>query len=194
MQKVLFVDDQEEILDLIKKKLKDEHYKQYFAKSGKEALNIINEGKIDLLITDILMKDMNGLDLIEEVNKIDSNMVKIVLSGNAQVSSIIEAINEGHIHKYIIKPWRIDKSAKEMIKNALEEAEKRKFYSFKGNELRAYVRLEDLNYLAKAKSWQVEDSSGYIIAKTSNFDEKSNYKSRKLNALNYELILKYVEE
>lgn len=194
MHKVLFVDDQEEILDLIKKKLKDEQYEQYFANSGKKALEIISENQIDLLITDILMKDMNGLDLIEKVNHINSNMMKIVLSGNAQVSSILEAINEGHIHKYLIKPWKIDDSAKEIIRKTLLEVEKRNFYNLKQSELRAYFRIEDLDYLAKAKEWQIEDSNGYIVAKTSKFEETVKYQTRKLDTLNHELILKYIKE
>lgn len=122
MNRVLFVDDKEELLALIDKKLKDEEYEKVFATSAQEALKILDEQEIDVLITDMLMPDVSGMQLLQVVNEKQPNLVKIVLSGHAQVPVIIKAINEGKIYKYISKPWRINEESKQLIRDALKHA------------------------------------------------------------------------
>lgn len=124
MKKVLFVDDQREILDIIDIKLRDESYEKFYATSASEALDILRNKDIDVVVSDIMMPDMNGLDLLSKAREIKPETIRIVLSGNSQVDAIISAINEGNIYKYIMKPWKIDNDAKLIIREAISEADK----------------------------------------------------------------------
>ncbi|MCT4632962.1 MAG: response regulator [Firmicutes bacterium] len=124
MRKVLFVDDQREILDIIDIKLRDESYEKFYATSASEALDILRNKDIDVVVSDIMMPDMNGLDLLSKAREIKPETIRIVLSGNSQVDAIISAINEGNIYKYIMKPWKIDNEAKLIIREAISEADK----------------------------------------------------------------------
>lgn len=124
MNKVLFVDDQKEILDLIEVKLADEDYEKFYATSASDAVEILNNTDIDVIVTDIMMPDMNGLELLERARGIRPDTIRIVLSGNSQVDAIVSAINDGNVYKYIIKPWTINNEAKALIKDAIGEANK----------------------------------------------------------------------
>lgn len=147
-QKVLFVDDQEEIIELIKLRLKDEEYDKYFANSAQQALEIIKAQDIDVLITDMVMPEMGGLELLEIVKDDYPQIVRIVLSGFSQVPSIISAINDGNIYRYITKPWKVDNNAKKIIKDALDYA---KFLKFKEATCVTdnYVSLEKVKELVE---------------------------------------------
>ena len=118
-KKVLFVDDQTEILTLIKRMLKDEPYTKYFVSSATEALALMEKQPIDVLVTDMLMPDMSGLELLEMIKTQYPETVKIVLSGYSQVSSILAAINSGDVYRFITKPWKIDEASKKIIRDAI---------------------------------------------------------------------------
>lgn len=117
---VLFVDDQEEILFLIKRMLKDEPYKVLFANSGEEALEVIKNNEIDVIVTDVIMPNMSGLELLEIVKESHPDMVRIILSGFSQIPTLLSAINNGKIFRYITKPWQVDNEAKGIIHDAIE--------------------------------------------------------------------------
>ena len=117
---ILFVDDQKEILFLIKRMLKGEPYNLLYANNGQEALAIIENEKVDVLVTDVLMPQMNGLELLEKVKESHPNIVRIILSGFSQIPTLLSAINDGKIFKYITKPWQVDEEAKRILRDAVE--------------------------------------------------------------------------
>lgn len=119
---VLFVDDQDEILYLIKRMLKDESYKTLFAKSGEEALDLIENNHIDVIVTDVIMPEMSGLELLDIVKESHPEIVRIILSGFSQIPTLLSAINNGKIFRYITKPWQVDDEAKQIIQDAIEYA------------------------------------------------------------------------
>lgn len=119
-KKVLFVDDQEEILELIQIKLKNEPYERFFANSVEEAMKILNSENINVVITDILMPGVDGHDFLSILKENFPKVVRVILSGFSQVNSIISAINNEDVYRYITKPWKIDESAKELILDALK--------------------------------------------------------------------------
>jgi len=123
MKSVLFVDDQKEILDLLKVKLKDKHYRTFFADSSDAALAVLKEEEIHVVVTDLLMPGKNGIALLQEIKELYPSVVRIVLSGLSQVSSILSAINSGDIYRYLTKPWKIDEQAESVIESALEYSE-----------------------------------------------------------------------
>lgn len=120
---ILFVDDQEEILILIKRMLKEEPYRLIFAKSGQEALELIKTEQVDVIVTDIMMPNMTGLELLEIVKASHPDIVRVILSGFSQIPTILAAINQGRIYRYITKPWKVDTEAKTIIKDAIAYAE-----------------------------------------------------------------------
>lgn len=122
-RKVLFVDDQEEILDLIGIKLEKENYEKIFKTSVKEALAYLDENEVDVVVTDIFMPDTGGLDLLDILKEKYPTTVRIVLSGFSQVNVVLTAINKGDIYRFITKPWKVDDEGKKIIRDALEYAE-----------------------------------------------------------------------
>ena len=117
---VLFVDDEEQILKSLKRGLMNEPYKTLFANSGKEALEILEKRDVHVLVTDMRMPEMGGLELLKIVREKYPNIVRMVLSGYTQVTTLLTAINQGEIYKYITKPWKLEKEFIPAIREATD--------------------------------------------------------------------------
>ncbi len=117
---VLFVDDEEKILRSIKRSLLDEPYKTLFAESGREALKVLKWEDVHVIVTDMRMPAMSGLELLENVKKEHPHIIRIILSGCTQVDTLLRAINQGEILRYITKPWKSDEELKTVIRQAIE--------------------------------------------------------------------------
>jgi two-component system, NtrC family, sensor kinase len=129
--RILCVDDEVSILKAIKRLFMDCDYEIITASSGDEGLDILSKiHPIEVVISDYRMPGMNGVDFLQEVRKRWPDTIRIVLSGYADTASIVSAINEGQIYKFIPKPWN-DDELKFAIKNALE----RYFLHMKNAEL-----------------------------------------------------------
>lgn len=117
---VLFVDDEEKILTSLKRGLIDEPYKTLFASSGKEALEILQQNQVHVIVTDMRMPEMGGLELLKAVKEEYPNVIRMVLSGYTQVSTLLTAINQGEIFRFITKPWKLEEEFKPAIREAVE--------------------------------------------------------------------------
>jgi len=117
---VLFVDDEENILNSLRRGLIDEDYECLFASNGKDALEIIGNNSISVIVTDMRMPGMDGLTLLKEAKKISPNSTRIVLSGYTQLQQILATINQVDIFKFITKPWKLEEEFKVVIDQALE--------------------------------------------------------------------------
>ncbi|MHC4926625.1 MAG: response regulator [Planctomycetota bacterium] len=102
---VLFVDDEVRILRSIKRVVFGQDFKSLFANSGEEALEMLSDHDVQVLVTDMRMPGISGLELLREVKKQSPHIARIVLSGYTQVTTLLTAINQGEILRYIIKPW-----------------------------------------------------------------------------------------
>lgn len=105
--RVLFVDDEPNILNSLRRGLADEEFFCHFANSGKEALEIINSNKIAVIVTDMRMPEMTGLELLNLVSALSPMTVKVVLSGYTQLQQILVTINQVDIFKFVTKPWEL---------------------------------------------------------------------------------------
>ncbi|APV38855.1 two-component system response regulator [Pseudomonas frederiksbergensis] len=103
--KVLLVDDEESILNSLRRLLRGQPYELLLATSGAQALEIMEQQSIELVMTDARMPNMDGATLLARIHQLYPASTRILLTGYADMPTIIKAINEGKIHRYISKPW-----------------------------------------------------------------------------------------
>ncbi|MBF0457785.1 MAG: response regulator [Nitrospirae bacterium] len=103
-QAILCVDDEQDILDSLYDTFMDA-YDVKTAINGVEALNILQESEIAVVISDQRMPIMTGAMLLQEVNKIKPRCKKVLLTGYSDIDAAVDAINKGAVNKYIHKPW-----------------------------------------------------------------------------------------
>ncbi len=101
---LLIVDDEELVLDLIKRQLKDEGYDILSASSGEAALQLIKTHPIGVIVSDQSMPGMSGTTFLSKVRQIDDEVVLIMLTGNGTLESAVDAINQLKVFSYIMKP------------------------------------------------------------------------------------------
>ena len=138
---VLFVDDEEKLLRSLKRGLMDEPYDSLFANSGKEALEILKNNDVHVLVTDMRMPEMGGLELLRSVKENYPHIIRMVLSGYTQITTLLTAINEGEVYKFITKPWKLEEEFKPAMHQAIE------YYDLHNDRARMAAELE--HYKAK---------------------------------------------
>ena len=106
--RVLLVDDEENILRSLRRVLRREPYDIVTAESGEAAIDVLEKERIDLIISDARMPGMDGPTLLSTARRRWPWMVRILLTGYADMASTIKAINDGQIYQYISKPWEDD--------------------------------------------------------------------------------------
>ncbi len=122
---VLFVDDEQRVLKSLKRGLISEPYRKIFAASGREALEILAAEPVEVIVSDMKMPEMNGLELLQEVAQRYPDIIRLVLSGYSHTNTVLAAVNEGRIFRYITKPWSLDNDIKPALITALEFYDKR---------------------------------------------------------------------
>lgn len=104
--RILCVDDEQNVLKSLERFFIDDNYEILCAASGEEGLEIMQKvSPVQIVISDYRMPGMNGVEFLKEVCSRWPNTVRIVLSGYADTSAVVSAINEGQIYKFIPKPW-----------------------------------------------------------------------------------------
>ncbi|WPN99405.1 HD domain-containing phosphohydrolase [Pseudomonas sp. MUP55] len=116
---VLLVDDEESILNSLRRLLRSQPYEVVLATSGAQALEIMATRPIDLVMSDARMPGMDGATLLAEVHRLYPTTSRILLTGYADLTTIIKAINDGQIHRYISKPWN-DEELQLVLQQTLE--------------------------------------------------------------------------
>jgi DNA-binding NtrC family response regulator len=116
--RVLFVDDEENILRALRRLFRREPWELAFAGSGAEALARGQaEGPFDVVVTDQRMPGMTGVELLQEVRRRWPQAVRLILSGYTDVQAVLDAVNQGAIYKFLTKPWDDD-----VLRQAVREA------------------------------------------------------------------------
>ena len=120
--KIVVVDDEKIVTSAFKTLLKVEGFNNaHFFNNPKEALEFLASNIPDLVISDFLMPEMNGLEFLSEVKKMYPEVSKILLTGYADKENAIKAINEIGLYRYIEKPWNNDDLIIN-IKNGIERS------------------------------------------------------------------------
>ncbi|MEZ6124979.1 MAG: response regulator [Planctomycetaceae bacterium] len=105
---ILCVDDEESILKSLRRLFRREPVRVLTASCGQEALELVAQHEIHLIISDFRMPGMTGTELLSVVSERSPETVRVVLSGYADAAAIVEAINRGHIFRFLAKPWNDD--------------------------------------------------------------------------------------
>jgi two-component system NtrC family sensor kinase len=114
---ILCVDDEENVLKALRRLFMDDDYDIITATSGEQGLEELEENPgVQVVVSDYRMPGMNGVDFLKEVYGRRPDTVRIVLSGYADTASIVSAINEGQIYKFIPKPWNDDELRVTIVK------------------------------------------------------------------------------
>ncbi len=120
--KIVVVDDERIVTSAFSTLLKVEgFFDAHFFNNPKEALEFLKENTPDLVISDFLMPEMNGLEFLSEVKKLHPEVSRILLTGYADKENAIRAINEVGLYRYIEKPWSNDDLIIN-IKNGIERS------------------------------------------------------------------------
>jgi DNA-binding NtrC family response regulator len=101
---VLFVDDESDTINALKRFLRKEPFKKVFVESGDEALKVLEGGNVDILVTDALMPNMTGPELIMVVRSRYPDIRCLLVSGSNEVEQIVKSVGIGNIFGFIVKP------------------------------------------------------------------------------------------
>ena len=105
---ILIVDDDSGVRNALARALRGEDYAVLFAESCAAAREILSREHLDLLLCDHQMPEMSGLEFIKEVRASHAGILRIMMSGHADVEVLAEAINVGEIYRFVKKPWDDD--------------------------------------------------------------------------------------
>jgi DNA-binding NtrC family response regulator len=104
---ILIVDDDERICSIIARRLTSEGYSCVTANNGREALEHFYSDNLSLIISDIKMPEVNGIELLKNVKALNQSMVVIMITGYGEVDLAVQAIQHG-ANDFIIKPFDLD--------------------------------------------------------------------------------------
>ena len=116
---LLFVDDEPGILSALRRLFRPHGYRILIAESGEQGLAILEENEVDLVISDMRMPVMDGAAFLKQVRQRWPDITRILLTGYADITSTVSAINEGEIYRYIAKPWD-DNEIITIVREAIE--------------------------------------------------------------------------
>ena len=114
--KVLFVDDEEHNLTSFKATFRRD-YNLFLASDGPGGIEEFTKNQPDVVITDQRMPGMTGIEFLEKIQEINNAPMRMLLTGYSDINAVIDAINKGHVYRYMQKPWQ-----REEIINAIESA------------------------------------------------------------------------
>jgi len=159
--KILCVDDEKNVLKSLRRLFIDEDYEILTAPGGKEGLEILQDDRdIQLIISDYRMPEMDGVEFLRKAFELNPETIRIVLSGYADTASVVAAINEGQIYKFIPKPWN-DDELRVNITKALEV-----YFLQRKNEKMAEELMamnEELRRINESLEDQVESRTADLI-------------------------------
>jgi two-component system NtrC family sensor kinase len=140
---LLYVDDDRQNLFLFSTLL-NQDYRVFTTDNGREALSLLRQHSIQVIFADQRMPDMNGIQLLEAVSRDFPGIIRILVTGYADIDVVIDAINRGSVYRYISKPWDNDELLA-TIKNAVD------LYELKQNNLTLIATLNTQNQLLQRK-------------------------------------------
>ena len=141
-ERILVVDDERGMRELLRITLKKEGYKVSTASSAQEALDLLDKGLFDLVITDIKMPQLSGIELLKRIKALDPGVPVIMITAYASVDTAVEAMKEG-AYDYISKPFNVEE-LKHLIRNVLEKRRLERENILLKRELESHLGFGDI--------------------------------------------------
>ncbi len=169
---MLFVDDEVNILKALQRLLRHEEMEVLCASRGPEALELLDKSSAQVVVTDQRMPDMCGVDLLSSVRDRHPEVIRMMLTGYAEVDVAVDAINRGEIYRLITKPWNDDE-----LKATLRQA-------FDHFDLRREIKR--LNQVSREQNFKLQDMNR-------NLETKVRERTKQLALKHQELRTAYVQ-
>jgi two-component system probable response regulator PhcQ len=172
MRRFLLVDDEINVLHALKRTIRqcglDEDLFVEIFNDPHQALERSNEVAFDVVVSDFRMPQMNGVEFLSAYRKIQSDSVRIILSASTEFETLMSAINEAEVFRYLTKPWQ-SSEVRETLELALVRRDELREDLRLFNELRAQVgeispqeleaqRLEELEPGITKVNWGADGS------------------------------------
>ncbi len=164
MEKILLIDDEEDIVRVLSMSLKSDGYEVVSALSGKEGLDVFNKESPDIVLTDIKMPGMDGLEVLKEVKNINPETEVIIITGHGDIDSAIEALQYG-ASDFINKPVR-DEALSIAIDRAKEKIDIRLKLKEYTDDLENMVKIatEEIKRKSDFQTKLIKSSNDGIVA------------------------------
>lgn len=119
---VLIVDDEDDFLSSIRRALRKEDYRVIVASRGREALRLLAENDVSLVVSDYLMPEMDGIELAKKIHSGFPHIPILMLTALSEINIAMKAINEAGVCKFLLKPLDIVEF-KAMLRSVLKSAD-----------------------------------------------------------------------
>lgn len=174
---ILCVDDEPSILSALRRLFRAKGFQVHVAEGGQAGLAVLAAEPIDLVISDMRMPEMDGVMFLEQVRQRWPDTMRLLLTGYADITSIMGAINRGEIYRYIAKPWD-DNDIILIVRSALQqramEQEQRRLQALIAAQ---NEELKVLNFTLEVKvaerTAELKQANGALVA--ANEQLKSNF-------------------
>ncbi len=174
---ILCVDDEPNILKSLVRLFRPSGYKVLTASGGAEGIRLLESEAIDIVISDMRMPEMDGVQFLEQVQQRWPGVVRLLMTGYSDINAIIGAVNRGNIYRYIGKPWD-DNDVILIVRQAMEM----KFLRQERDRLEALtvVQNEELRVLNASLETKVEQRTAELKFANDSLQEsneklKNNY-------------------
>jgi two-component system response regulator PilR (NtrC family) len=106
-KKILVVDDEEDVRETLATVLENLNYQALLAADGEEALSVVNNQRVDVILSDLYMPGMNGIELLKRVKTEKKNIIFLMITAHPTIETAVDAIKKG-AYDYLTKPFHIE--------------------------------------------------------------------------------------
>jgi DNA-binding NtrC family response regulator len=158
---ILLVDDEPDILQSLKRLLRHD-FQVHIAESAQEALKILEEEPIHVVMTDQRMPEMTGSELLTSIRDAEPDPIRIVFTGYADLKSMVNAVNSGQLFRYITKPWDPDELIETLHEAASAFAQRQRHRKLMQDACRFFDRYLDASEPADAAATALQEDAQTI--------------------------------
>lgn len=156
---VLFVDDEPDIVATLYRYFRRD-YHCLKATSGAQAIEILDNNAVDLLLCDQRMPEITGDEVLAHAYKVQPDNIRMLLTGYADFESLVKSVNNGHMYRYIAKPWDVEE-LKITLNHALETLQLRRDLVTAKQQIESSYH-NAINMLCVASEGKDEDTASHI--------------------------------
>ena len=170
MFSILVCEDDFAIKTMISTKLKQENYSVYTAQNGQEALNLMEKQQIDLVISDIMMPEMDGYEFVQTLRETKHTLPILMITAKSQLESLEAAFKLG-VDDYMVKPLRLEElvlRVKALLRRSQLEAEKVLTFTHTRLDYNALTMTE----LTTGEQLQIPPKEFFLLYKLLSYPEK----------------------